>query len=345
MKPKHNSYTNNKIKLCVVIILLVLILIYLYQNKNRKNIVLENFDNISDKMVLIIHTEKSKFYANKIKNHIQNKCLLTTTNNLKEKLSKIKNHSKLIIHPRTATPLDTKWIKLLKECEENGNIIVNPPNLLQLTSNKLKCAILLYNSGINHPKTWEGKKNNVKSVDLIKKLLINRQKLIIKPFNSISQGAYVQIINKNDDNNKIENLISKIPTDPFVIQEFIDYKAIYRVIVINGKALPYSFIDKPTENRWKVSVCLNRDRMKFVPNPKKELLQLAIDTQNVINNEVNNQQNGVHFIDIFETVDNKFVISEINTACSLIIHEKLAKNAGHPDWEISKHIANYLNSI
>ena len=85
--------------------------------------------------------------------------------------------------------------------------------------------------------------------------------------------------------------------------------------------------------------------MKFVNNPKPELLQLAVDTQKIINKEVNNRYNGIHFIDIFETTDNKFVISEINTACSLIIHENLAKKANHPEWEISKKIATYLNSI
>lgn len=339
---KKNKFFNKKNKLYIVLLMIILISTYFYYNSN---IILESFDVINNKTVVIIHTQKSKLYASKIKKHIKSKCILSTVNDLEKNLSTVNEQSKLIIHPRTATPLDSKWIKLLKEKEKGGAIIVNPPNLLQLTSNKLKCAILLYNSGINHPETWEGKKNDKKTLDLINRLLKKRDKLIIKPFNSISQGAYVQIIRKDSNEETIKNLISKIPTNPFVIQDYINYKAIYRVIIINGKALPFSFIDKPTNDRWKVSVCLNKDRMKFVYYPKKELLQLGIDTQNIINKEVNNPQSGIHFIDIFETVDNKFVISEINTACSLIIHERLAKTAGHPDWQISKHIANYLNSL
>jgi len=326
-------------KICIFL-LITLVIVFLYIIVMRRK---EKFNN--EKIVLIIHTKKSQSYASKIKNHIKHKCILTTTEDLEKNLSEINNYSKLIIHPRIANPLETHWIKVLKNRENNGDIIVNPPNLLQLTSNKLKCAILLYNSGINHPQTWEGRKNDVKSIELIRNIFKNKQKIIIKPFNSMSQGAYVQIINKNDSDITIKNKIETMPTNPFVIQDFIDYKAIYRVIVINGKALPFSFIDRPTEDRWKVSVCLNKDRMTFVPNPKQELLQLAVDTQNVINKEVNNPYSGIHFIDIFETTDNQFVISEINTACKLIIHEKLAKKAGHPSWEISKHIADYLNSL
>jgi glutathione synthase/RimK-type ligase-like ATP-grasp enzyme len=342
MMNKKNKFFNKKNKLYIVLLMIILILTYFYYNSN---IILESFDVINNKTVVIIHTQKSKSYASKIKKHIKSKCILSTVNDLEKNLSTVNEQSKLIIHPRIATPLDSKWIKLLKEKEKGGAIIVNPPNLLQLTSNKLKCAILLYNSGINHPETWEGKKNDKKTLDLINRLLKKRDKLIIKPFNSISQGAYVQIIRKDSNEETIKNLISKIPTNPFVIQDYINYKAIYRVIIINGKALPFSFIDKPTNDRWKVSVCLNKDRMKFVYYPKKELLQLGIDTQNIINKEVNNPQSGIHFIDIFETIDDKFVISEINTACKLIIHERLAKTAGHPDWQISKHIANYLNSL
>ena len=78
---------------------------------------------------------------------------------------------------------------------------------------------------------------------------------------------------------EILSKIKHIPSNPYVIQEIVYYKAIYRVIVINGKALPFSFVDRPTKKKWKVSVCLNRDTMEFVPNPNKNLLKLAVDAQ------------------------------------------------------------------
>jgi len=82
-------------------------------------------------------------------------------------------------------------------------------------------------------------------------------------------------LKSNDLTSEINYKVYNLPSNPFVIQEYIDYIAIYRVIVINGKALPYSFIDTPTKNNWKVSVSLNYNKMKFVKNPDKNLLELA----------------------------------------------------------------------
>ena len=334
--------------LILITFILILILMYLLiicqkSNKNVENNK-EGFEN--NKKVIIVHTNKSYAYANHICKKIKYKCLKTNTHNLENLYLEQKNtkNKNIIIHPRTATPLDSKWIILLKKLEKEGVKVVNPPRLLQLTSNKLECSFVLYNNGINHPKTWKGFKDQ-KTLNLIKYLLKKHEKLIIKPSNSISQGAYVKKIEQNSSDMDISKKIESIPTNPFVIQEYVDYIALYRVIIINGKALPFSFIDRPTKDNWKVSVCLNRTRMKFVPNPDKRILQLGVDTQNVINRYINNPYKGIHFIDIFETIDNKFTISEINTACSLFIHERLAKEANHPNWEISKYIAEYLNSL
>jgi glutathione synthase/RimK-type ligase-like ATP-grasp enzyme len=325
---------------------MILLSIRLYNTKNQ----LEYFNNTNNtnntnKVVVIIHTEKSYAFANKICSNINSSCFKSNVLELENTITSLPKYDKLIIHPRTATPINTNWIRYLKKLEKNGAIIVNPPRLLQLTSNKLECAFVLYNAGINHPKTWKGLKNNNETVKEIQSLLQTHHKLIIKPYNSISQGAYVKLLKNGFTNKKIRESIDTIPTDPFVIQEYVNYSAIYRVIVIGGKALPFSFIDRPTPEKWKVSVCLNRDTMKFIYNPNPKLLKLAVDTQNVINKHVNNKYSGIHFIDIFETTKNNFTISEINTACSLFIHERLAKNANHPKWEISKFIAAYLNSL
>lgn len=338
----------NKFFFIYMIMFTVLIFIF-FKNRFKAKIDQENFDQSlkKDNYTIIVHTKKSKSYANKICEKINNNCFTTDTQNLQNtyKLIKKKNvkNKNIIIHPRTATPLNTVWINYLKTLESNGVKVINPPKLLQLTSNKLECSLVLYNNGISHPETWKGLKNN-KSVITIKNLLKNQSKLIIKPSNSISQGAYVQIIYNYDNEDTILQKINSIPTDIYVIQEYVDYIALYRVIVIGGKSLPFTYMDVPTEKNWKVSVCLNNN-MKFIYKADKILLKLAEDTQSVLNNYVKNPFKGIHFIDIFKTKNNKFVISEINTACSLLIHERLAKDANHPMWNISKYIADYLKSI
>jgi hypothetical protein len=77
--------------------------------------------------------------------------------------------------------------------------------------------------------------------------------------------------------------------------------------------------------------------MHFVANPDPELLRVAEQTQAVIGGEVN-------FIDIFRTTSNRWILSEINTACNLLIHEGIARRAGHPSWNIAKAIAKYLDN-
>ena len=335
----NKSYTKKSI-LCLLILIIVLILL-----QYKINGVTETFEN-NNKKTIILHTLKSQFYAKKICKHITNKCITSDKFKIYDIINNLKcDYHNLVIHPRTATPVNALWMNFLYDLEKKGAIIINSPKLLQLTSNKLECSLVLLNADINHPLTWKGIKNDKKTINNIKKLLKQYHKLIIKPFNSISQGAYVQIVKQNMSEDIIKKLVKTIPTDPFVIQEFVNYIAIHRIIVINGKAMPFSFVDKPTPNKWKVSVCLNRDTMKFNPNPDKALLQLAVDTQNVLTSHTKSKYKGIHFIDIFEKENNKFTISEINTACSLLIHENLAKKAGHPKWQISKYIAGYLNSI
>jgi hypothetical protein len=117
----------------------------------------------------------------------------------------------------------------------------------------------------------------------------------------------------------------------------------HRVIVIGGKALPYTFVDKVAWHplQWKVSCCLNRTSMQIDTNPDQRVLEIAEETQRAVNGDIN-------FIDIFENDDwrpisqGRFSISEINTACSLNIHERLAQEAGRTDWNIHARIAKYL---
>ena len=299
-------------------------------------------------------------FASRIKNEMLklNPNVNILVKNVKELVVWCKGKTKYpdLILVRSATPLDTKWINCIKQMEEKGIPVINPTSILQLTSNKLKSSLHLMKQNIPHPYSAEGKKNDNNTLNKIKKLFLKYDMLILKPFTSSSQGAYVQKINKNMSDEEIKSKINLIPTSPFVIQEFIDYVALYRVIVINNKALPLSYRDAPTKDKWKalplsyrdaptkdkwkVSVCLNPN-MTFVSNPPKELLKTGEMVQRAIFN------GGVHFIDLFETKDknNKYVVSEINTACSLLLHERMAREANHTHHNIAHYIGKYYLSL
>jgi glutathione synthase/RimK-type ligase-like ATP-grasp enzyme len=176
--------------------------------------------------------------------------------------------------------------------------------------------------------------------------------IIAKPLTSLEQGLNVKKIPMGDRFGEVRNFLrikeelDGVPGNKIVIQEYIPYTALHRVIVIGGKALPYTFIDKPEwhPNDWKVSCCLNRTTMKLNENIPDGLLSLAEDTQKEVGGVIN-------FIDIFEYKEDigggaipvsKFTNAEINTACSLNIHERLAKAANRNDWNIHSRIAKQL---
>jgi len=228
-----------------------------------------------------------------------------------------------IIHARAAHPTSISFVRTLEQKEREGFRVVNSVDTLKLTSDKLKCSLLFNELNLAHPKTIVGKKNNDSWRDQIED-----KEYIIKPYISQGQGVFVQRFHGQPSN----DIINSIPTNTLVIQEFVDVSAIYRVICLNGMPQNFVFVDKGKPNDWKFSVCLNKISMVFEPNANRELLNLARNAQKAVNGVIN-------FIDIFLTKDGEYVISEINTACSLFIHERLS------GINISLLIANTLHDI
>jgi glutathione synthase/RimK-type ligase-like ATP-grasp enzyme len=151
---------------------------------------------------------------------------------------------------------------------------------------------------------------------------------MLKPTNSVGQGAYCFSSYKDDP--ELDSKLFEIPGEEIVFQEFVEYTKIYRVIVIGGKALEKAvFVDQANENRWKVSVCLNPE-MTLEENPEVELLLYAENIAKVFEGEI-------AFVDVYKTKD-AYVLSEINTACNLTLHEKMS------GYNISADIAKYLLS-
>jgi glutathione synthase/RimK-type ligase-like ATP-grasp enzyme len=265
------------------------------------------------------------------------------------------NPENTIIHARCANPR-TEWTIKLRELEERGYKVVNSVDTIELTSNKLACSLALQDR-VNHPKSWEYYKRMSQQekealIFEISEELGYPDYIIAKPLTSLEQGANVKKVNlyigeRLAFNGEITEQFDSVPGNKIVIQEYIPYTALHRVIVIGGKALPYTFVDyanDPRKTDWKVSCCLNRTTMQLCENPKQEILDLAEQTQKEVGGVIN-------FIDIFEYTESSpggvfyrpnWTISEINTACSLNIHERLAKEAGRLDWNIHSRIAREL---
>jgi glutathione synthase/RimK-type ligase-like ATP-grasp enzyme len=256
-----------------------------------------------------------------------------------------------IIHARCANPRTT-WTEQLRELEQTGYTVVNSVDAIELTSNKLACALHLQNV-VPHPRSWEYDKdvmrrNNTEHFYVHLTMDEGLDTIIAKPLTSLSQGAHVRKLGLERNGQTVQEMgqflmeqFDRVPGNKIVVQEFFPYTAMHRVIVIGGHALPYTFVDRVSwhPREWKVSCCLNRTSMRIDTNPSMSILEIAERTQRAVNGEIN-------FIDIFENEQpgdgSTFAISEINTACSLNIHERLAQEAGRTDWNIHYRIAKHL---
>ena len=282
--------------------------------------------------ISIVHTTTGPFYARRIANSIRwrydnGRCSTRIDTELVSvnELHRIENDEGTLIHARAAHPR-TRWMAKLEEIEQN-NLVINTTRTLKLTSDKLASSLLFSGMLPNaHPMTWEYTKGDELPDD------VTEGDYVLKPFTSMAQGANVRRYNFPSDN--IREIAREVPGNTIILQECVPYVALHRVIVINGIALPYTFIDLPTDDRWRVSVCLNRTSMQFVSNPDTALLALAVRAQVIVGGEIN-------FVDIFET-NTGYKIGEINTACNLRIHERMAQSNGRRDWNIHYKIACYL---
>lgn len=296
-------------------------------------------------MFMIVRTGSGRKYARRIGQEL--KRIRTSNNWLIPSVSYFPtsfqrrphlNPRNTIIHMRAAYPDGPMWVANIVRKEEEGYRVINDTPTIRLTSNKLECAFVMYNAGLPHPRTWEANRGD--SPDVIRNLYYRIRStefdyqggIVVKPYTSMDQGANVKVASTE---HQFIDAVQGMPTGKVIVQEKIDYNAIFRVVVINGRAMPMSWVDRPTATRWRVSVCLNRN-MQFVPNPDSELLDVAERTQRVIGGEVN-------FIDIFRTNSGRYILSEINTACNLSMHERMARSAGHPYWNIAHYIAKYLD--
>jgi len=279
------------------------------------------------KRVVIVRTLLGQMYADYIAKEINLKgigCGVVMLENLERYLGEHNCHSKdTIIHSRTAGPGYT--YKKLNNFEKRGYRVVNSPETIKLTSHKFNSCVYAIQHGIPCAETIKVNKEDI--VSRAKKKIKDWKKIIVKPITSQGQGEFCFKFDK--DNFKEIKKTKKTPAQELIIQKFVDYKRLNRVIVVGFKALEKAvFYDEP-ERGWKCSVCLNPD-IKHYKKPPRGLLKFAEDVARKFNAEIT-------FIDIF-TTNRGYVLNEINTACSLTFHERLSR------YNISKKIAEYLLS-
>jgi len=263
--------------------------------------------------IIIVRTKKGIKYAQKIQNYILRQkvnCYVTEISELEETIKQYNlNPKNTLIHARCAGTITNK---ILAQFAKQGYKIINSPETLELTSNKYLANLHAQKNKLPIAKTYKILKDDL---DGLINLLKKHKVLVLKPIHSKGQGIFCQKVDFNCQDEELKQILNSVPGKKIQVQEFIDYKKLIRVIVIDYKALDNAYTyDVPSAN-WKCSVCLNPKIKKYIPNSDK-LKKLAEKTARVFKAQVN-------FIDFFEDQKGKFILNEINTACSLLIHEKI----------------------
>lgn len=228
---------------------------------------------------------------------------------------------KTIIHARTAHPDYT--YKVLHQLEGQGYKVINSSEATRLTSDKYTSCLYAKDHDISCAETT--KVSKAEAVEFIKEKVDKWPKVVVKPFTSQGQGEFCFMYEASNLDQIDE--INSIPAKELIVQKYIHHTRLSRVFVIGYKAIQEAVFWDAPDNNWKCSVCLNPN-IKLDKNPDQTLLEFAESIAKKFKAEVS-------FIDIFST-ENGYVLGEINTACSLVIHERLS------GYNISKQIANYL---
>ena len=276
--------------------------------------------------ILLLRTKKGIRYAKKIRDALRTRganCRISDIHGVDAKLEKHGfTPENTFIHPRTAGIFTNKKIA---ELEGRGFRVLNSSQALTLTNQKYLSQQHAEAHGIPVAKTHKIKKSDLKG---IAELLEQYGHIVAKPIYSQGQGIYCHKISSDTPVGDWGSIIASIPGEEIQIQAWIDYQKLIRVIVIDFKALKEATTyDEPT-NHWKCSVCLNPN-IKHYTEASPALFELAEKTAKAFDAHVN-------YIDFFEDRQGNFILNEINTACSLILHEEVTGVAIH------EHIAEAL---
>jgi glutathione synthase/RimK-type ligase-like ATP-grasp enzyme len=278
------------------------------------------------KNILLIRTHKGVKYAWVLADYLMSKgikCFVSEIDDVKKTLAENSlTPENTLIHSRTAGPLTNQKIA---ELEKLGFKVINSSRTLTLTSNKYLSQVHARENGIPVADTY---KIDKKDVDKVLSLLEKYGSIVLKPIFSQGQGIYCQKVSKGVSKEDLRKMLDSVPGEEIQVQQCINYKKLIRVIVIGYKALKEATCYDAPKDGWKCSVCMNPAIKKYT-DKKDGLFELAERTARAFGAKIN-------FIDFFEDVNGQIILNEINTACSLLIHE------GVTGCPIRQHLGDFL---
>jgi len=279
--------------------------------------------------ILLINTDQAKIYPKMFEKYLNKmgyNCYSSSWR--REDIFSVISSKKLsplntLIYARTAGPHITKTYK---ELEKKGFRVINKSFATELTSNKYNSQIFAKKNSIPVASTYKINKKEIKKIQELSK---KHGFVIAKPIFSKGQGLFCKKISQKSSVKEITELIFDIPGNDIIVQEKVEYTKLIRVIVVGFKVLrEASTYDSPTKNNWKASVCMNKNIKKY-DLVDDRLIKLAEKTAKKFDC-------GISFIDFFEDQGGNFILNELNTACGLIIHEKIS------GLKIHERISDYL---
>ena len=215
-----------------------------------------------------------------------------------------------IIHLRSAHP-NIRHTILTKR----GYLIVNDPKVTRLTSHKIN-TMKLFKGKILIPNYLDITNANLS--EIVSFFKENPRPFFIKPnFGTIEIKNKPLLIDIDEPHNLIKKIFASkdyFNNENIYIQTLFNFDILYRVILIDKKPIA-TFLDFPDENHM-ASACIN-EKIIFVKNPDINLLNLASFVQKEIKGEIN-------YIDFFWSKKEGYALSEINTACDLLLHEDIS---------------------
>lgn len=278
------------------------------------------------KNILLIRTRKGLKYAQIIQDYLWSRgfrCFISDADSVSNVMEQNwLDPQNTLIHPRTAAPLINKKIAQL---ESMGFKVINPSRALKLTSNKYLSQKHAEKMGIPVAETYKVRKGNLNK---IKAVIKKHGAAVLKPIFSQGQGTYCNKVDAETPEKTLKEILASMPGKAIQVQQYINYKKLVRVIVIGYKALREAAVYDVPKDGWKCSVCLN-PKIKKYTFKNDILFKLAEKTAKAFGAQIN-------FIDFFEDADGNFILNEINTACSLRLHEKVS------GCKIHKYIGDFL---
>lgn len=230
------------------------------------------------------------------------------------------NPDTTIIHARTA---GKRVSRILSRFEKRGYRVINRTSTLRLTSNKYLATEHAKENGFSVPKTEKFLKSDLSA---IKGFIRKHNHCVLKPI--LTPGKARGIVFFDQVNSALPKLLGSISGDEVVLQEYIGYEKLIRVIVIGGKALVHQVTFK-TGDLADLNLPVDEREVFWYENAPRKVLDLAEKIALSFASDI-------CYIDFFQT-KGQYIFNEINSASGFSKHDRVVPSPVH------KEIAYYLS--